>query len=179
MNKTNKKFKYTITIDRVELENQGEWDFTYYPEEIEIETDTELSEEDILEHIKDLTLEINSDTQEPYEGGYTMEECTIYSYKEISKDIFKDAKKELINLAILSNNTSEHETAFVKVNTALQIGELYSQIVKSINTTIDEETLNELLENNIKDFTVELKLTNEFFDLFKKIARLESTLLVS
>lgn len=42
------------------------------------------------------------------------------------KNIFKDAKKELINLATLPNNTSEYETAFVKVNRALQIGELNS-----------------------------------------------------
>lgn len=95
------------------------------------------------------------------------------------KNIFKDAKKELINLATLPNNTSEYETAFVKVNRALQIGELNSQIVKSINTTIDEETLIELLENNVENFTVELKLTNELFGLFKRIAILESELNVS
>jgi hypothetical protein len=95
------------------------------------------------------------------------------------KNIFKDAKKELINLATLPNNTSEYETAFVKVNRALQIGELNSQIVKSINTTIDEETLTELLENKIENFTVELKLTNELFGLFKRIAILESELNVS
>lgn len=66
-------YKYDIEITEVNLDNQGEWDFTYNRFHT-IYSDYPLSKEELTEEVKQLELDIESDTDDPYEDGYSIDD---------------------------------------------------------------------------------------------------------
>lgn len=64
---------YNITITQVSLEQQGEWTFSYNDKHT-ITSDHCLTKAELDELVKDIPLEIEADTDDPYELGYVIEE---------------------------------------------------------------------------------------------------------
>lgn len=71
------KYKYVVTITDVTLEHQGEWDFTFNDTHI-IWSATELTADELDDRIKNLYVDIQSDTDEPYEDGYTIADYYVH-----------------------------------------------------------------------------------------------------
>ena len=72
-NEIKEMYIYKITINQVSLEEQGEWDFTFNANHV-IKSDKKLNKEMLDDIAKDITLEIEADTDEPYELGYYIED---------------------------------------------------------------------------------------------------------
>lgn len=65
--------KYVITITSVSLEYQGEWDFTFNSKHV-IYSVGKLEYGDLLNDVMLLEIDIQADTDVPYEGGYAIED---------------------------------------------------------------------------------------------------------
>lgn len=71
------KYKYVVTITDVTLENQGEWGFTFNDTHV-ILSPVILTDDELNSRVRELDIDIESDTDDPYEDGYTVNE---FDYK--------------------------------------------------------------------------------------------------
>lgn len=76
-----RKFKIEYAIGSVDLEGQGEWNFSFdIHHSIVVDEDTTIKE--IHEMILETELKIYADRDEPYEDGYTITYYEITSLEE-------------------------------------------------------------------------------------------------